>query len=508
MTPPKTPRDGGKSFRLVFDCVVVDRSDFTVFRDHEKQPLAPLAFDILLYLIQHRERVVSKEELFAEIWKERFVSDNALTRNIADIRHALGDRADAPRYIATVPKRGYRFIAELTEQADDSPTKAVVEVNGSAPVSGTSVKLKQSMRVKVFPLAATRRILAQILIICVLVFGGLGAYVLFRKSRASRPVYNPDAHALYLKGRERIETMDSGEIEKGGEYFRQAISLAPNYALAHAGMADYYILAKRRNDPEYYMSRARESAKRALALDDTVAEAHVAMGKIIELYDWDLARAEKKFERALELDSQSSLVRQAWINHLAATGRAAEALTEGRKALERDPLNVRLNLTVGWILYSTRQYPEAANWFQKMIDSGVYVPGSHSWLAQVYAAEGRLDSAVEADLRYRVISGTTPAEISELKNAFAMSGWKGYLRKLLEQRTGNQGYIEPYVFAVIYARLGEKGLALAWLEKSARDRSLFMTRLSTDPTFDDLHTEPRFQDLLRRVGLFKKSPQS
>ena len=143
-----------------------------------------------------------------------------------------------------------------------------------------------------------------------------------------------------------------------------------------------------------------------------------------------------------------------------------------------------------------------------MIDSGAYIPGSHSWLAQIYAAEGRFDNAVAADLRYRVIIGTTPAAIGELKNAFAVSGWKGYLRKLLEQRTVNQGYVEPYVFAVIYARLGEKGLALAWLERSARDRSLFMTRLNTDPSFDALHPEPRFQDLLRRVGLFKKPLQS
>ena len=119
-----------------------------------------------------------------------------------------------------------------------------------------------------------------------------------------------------------------------------------------------------------------------------------------------------------------------------------------------------------------------------------------------------MESAVEADLRYRVVSGTRPTAILELKNAFANSGWKGYLREVLEQRTGNQGYVEPYVFAVIYARLGEKGLALAWLEKSARDRSLFMTRVSTDPTFDSLHNEPRFQELLRRVGLSKKPHQS
>jgi len=507
MSGQKSTQDLNKSSRFVFGSVVVDRSDFTVFRADQKQPLAPLAFDVLLYLIKHRERVVSKEELFAEIWKERFVSDNALTRTIADIRHALGDRSVAPRYIATVPKRGYRFIAELIEQADPcTSAEAVVEAS-SVPVNETNVNHRQSLRVKLFSLGTTRRMLAPILIICVLVLGGLCAYVLLRKSKVTRSVDNPDAHALYLKGRERIETMDPGEIEKGGEYLRQAISLAPNYALAHAGMADYYISAKRRNDPEYYMSRARESAERALALDDTVAEAHAIMGRIIEFYDWDLPRAEKEIKRALELDPQSILIRQAWINHLALQGRSAEALTEGRKALERDPLNVRLNLTVGWILYSTRQYQEAESWFQKMIDSGVYVPGSYSWLAQVYAAEGRLDSAVEADLKYRVMSGAKPPAIGELKNAFATSGWKGYLRKVLEQRTGNQGYIEPYVFAVIYARLGDKGLALAWLEKSARDRSVFMTRVSTDPNFDGLHNEPRFQHLLRRVGL-KNPPQS
>ena len=146
MSAPKTPHDGGKS-RLVFGRVVVDPSDFTVFRDDQKQPLAPLAFDVLLYLIQHRERVVSKEELFAEIWKERFVSDNALTRTIADIRHALGDRSAAPRYIATVPKRGYRFIAESIELAEHGTTdKGVIEAESSASVEETIVGVKRSLR--------------------------------------------------------------------------------------------------------------------------------------------------------------------------------------------------------------------------------------------------------------------------------------------------------------------------------------------------------------------------
>ncbi len=490
MGEPKSTHTGN-SERLKFGSVVVDRTDFTVIRGDQQQRLAPLAFDVLLYLIQHHERVVSKEELFEEIWKERFVSDNALARTIADIRHALGDRSDAPRYIATVPKRGYRFIAELVEE--------------TAPPIETNINLNQSTGPKFFP--PTLRILAPVLG-SLLVLAALGVYVLLKNFRPARSIYNADAHALYLKGRERMDTMDPGEIEKGGEYFQRAIKLAPNYALAHAGMADYYIHAKRRNDPEYYMSRARESAERALELDDNVAEAHAAMGWIIELYDWDLPQADKEIKRALELDPQSTLVRQTWISHLALQGQSAEALTEGRKAIEKDPLNVRLNLTIGWILYSTRQYHEADAWFQTMIDSGVYIPGSYSWLAQIYAADGRLDKAVEADLKYRVMSGTKPEAISALKNAFATSGWKGYLREMLEQRTRNPGYVEPYVFAIIYARLGEKGLALSWLEKSARDRSLFMTRVSTDPTFDGLHTEPRFQDLLRRVGLSRKPRQS
>src|SRR5215204_2719273 len=214
MTLPKSTHLGDSS-RLIFGSVVVDRGDFTVFRDDEKQALAPLAFDVFLCLIQHRERVVTKEELFAEIWKERFVSDNALTRTIADIRHALGDRSDAPRYIVTVPKRGYRFIAELVEQTDHNT--AAVGVNVPAPVMGSNINLQQSTPLKFFP--GTRRILAPVLIICVLAVSGLGAYLLLNKSATTRSVYNADAHALYLKGCERIETMDPGEIEKGGEYF-------------------------------------------------------------------------------------------------------------------------------------------------------------------------------------------------------------------------------------------------------------------------------------------------
>jgi len=319
------------------------------------------------------------------------------------------------------------------------------------------------------------------------------------------PASNAEAHQLYLKGRRLLDTLDPVKSQQGIECFQQAIDLDPGYALAYVGLADYYLDIGSRggNRPHVYVPMAKAVAARALELDATLAEAHATQALIFDLYDWDGAAAEKELKRALELNPTSDLVRRDLAIHLSLRGRVDEALAESKKALALDPLNARLNLNAGWILYGARRYEQALTHFQQMIAAGVYVPGSYSWLAQIYEAQGLYEQAVEMDLRYRSLSRAAPkATIESFQAAYSTSGWDGYWQKVLEQRkaVAARKYVEPYGFATIYVRLGEKEQAMQWLEKAYLERSMFMTRLARDPCFDSLRAEPRFQDLIRRLG--------
>jgi len=315
-----------------------------------------------------------------------------------------------------------------------------------------------------------------------------------------------EAYQLYLKGRQLLDTLDPAKIQQSVEPFRQALDLYPDYALVYAGLADYYLhtSAKVGNRPRESILMAEAAARKALELDNTNAEAHAMMGLTFDFCDWNPAAAEKEIQWALKLDPTPESVQHALALHLGLHGRAEESLAVSRRALARDPLNARMNLNVGWILYSSRQYDQAVAHFQKMIAGGIYVPGSYSWLSQIFAMQGQYEKAVEMDLKYRSLSGAaSKTTIDGFRAAYAATGWKGYLQKVAEEReqVAARKYVDPYTSALIYAFLGETEQALQDLEKAYTDRSIFMTRLPRDPAFDALRSEPRFQDLLRRSGL-------
>jgi len=315
-----------------------------------------------------------------------------------------------------------------------------------------------------------------------------------------------EAYQLYLKGRQLLDTLDPAKIQQSIEPFRQALDLYPDYALVYAGLADYYLhtSAKVGNRPRESTLMAKAAARKALELDNTNAEAHAMMGLMFDFCDWNPAAAEKEIQWALKLDPTPEAVQHALAIHLGLHGRADESLAVSRRALARDPANARINLNVGWILYSSRRYEEAVAHFQKMIAAGIYVPGSYSWLSQILAMQGHYEQAVEMDLKYRSLSGAASGTTIEgYRAAYAVAGWKGYLQRVAEERelVAARKYVEPYTSAVIYAFLGETEPALQELERAYTDRSIFMTRLPRDPAFDALRSEPRFQDLLRRSGL-------
>jgi TolB-like protein len=315
---------------------------------------------------------------------------------------------------------------------------------------------------------------------------------------------NVEAYQLYLRGRYHWDKLTSQELEKSIGYFQQAIKLDPDYALAYAGLADSYtrLAIVGRLRPTDVMPEAKAAIVRALEIDDSLAEAHATLGFIRYIYDWEWAGAEQEFKRAIELNPNSSFSRHQYSYYLSDTGRFDESFTQIQRAIELDPLSTFITKDGGQIFYLARRYDQAIEYLQKALDLDPHFGSAYFWLERCYKAMGLHDQAIEMEFRKMAIREYSPEEIAAHRAAYAASGWKGFWRKRLElmERGAKQRHVEPYYFAAIYARLGEKEQSLGWLEKAYKERSLWLTSLNNEPLFDDLRSEPRFQDLVRRIG--------
>ncbi len=318
-----------------------------------------------------------------------------------------------------------------------------------------------------------------------------------------RPIH-PEAYRAYLLGRYSVSKFTQEGLSKGIEYLHQASVMDPNYALSYDGLAYYYIIA---NDwllpPREAMPRAREAARRALKIDDSLADAHASLGIVYFWYDWDWPAAEGEFRRALELNPSSARAHEFYGWYLAAMGRFDEAVEQEKRALDYDPLSPEINTLLGHVLYLARRPDEAVAPLSKAIRLDPNYWFARLLLGLVYQQRGQLQEALAEFREARRIEKETPEPLGALGLAYALLGDKAQARAMLQElkARSKRQYVPPYQMAKIHLGLGEKDQALAWLEKAFEERSLFLTWLKVEPEMDSLRSDPRFQDLLRRVGL-------
>jgi TolB-like protein/DNA-binding winged helix-turn-helix (wHTH) protein len=327
---------------------------------------------------------------------------------------------------------------------------------------------------------------------------------------------NALAHESYLQGQQAWNLRNKEGIQRGIEEFQHAVEVDPNYAVAYAALARTYALA-----PVYgvlreveAMPKARDAAARAIALDNSLAEAHTMMGFIKAHYEYDWPAAEREFQHAIQLNPSDPYAHLFYSNScLSPLGRHEEAIAEMKTAIALDPFSSRIQSFLGRTYIWARRYDDALSQLQKTAQTFPGFAIDHERLAHLYTYRREFDKAIAEETQTRILAGEDPRSVvkldDSLRRALAVRGPVGYWEKLMELSRRNDNPPEAYTthdgLSILYMRIGEKEKALSALERAYEERQLHMTEISVEPAFDELRSEPRFKKLLQEAGLLADS---
>ena len=321
---------------------------------------------------------------------------------------------------------------------------------------------------------------------------------------AARPTENDEAHQLYLKGRFFWNKRTANDLKKSIDYFQQAIAQDPNYALAYAGVADAYVVLPGYGGgiPHDCYPKAIAAAKKALELDDTLAEAHTTLAMAIWSYEFDSAQAIREFQRAIQLNPNYAIAHQQYGNTLLVPlGRFDDGIAEGKRAVELDPLSLAINSDMAVNYHFAGRYDEAIAQLRKTLemDPGYYF--AYVNLGQALEKKGARDDAIAEYQKARALNDD-PAVLGFLARCYALSGNKTEAERILNQlkELSKQRYVAAYSFALTYIGLGDKEEALRWVEQSYQDRAgSDIGWIRVDPMLDPLRGDPRFEAIAEKI---------
>lgn len=471
--------------RYRFDRFELDADELELRRAGEEIPLQDLPLRLLVALVEQAPATVSREALRDALWppESHLDVDASLNTAVARVRDALGDDAAAPRFVATMPRRGYRFVA---------------------PLEAAGAK-----RSAAWPAAAGLG----------LALAALGVWHVIRSpevdgghpSLASSLTADASlgAREQLLIGRHQADRRSRDGLEKAIAAFQSAAALDPESAEAYSGLAFSYTLL---GIYDYWRPReafgpAETMARRALELDPSSAEAHLARGLVAAVAHWDWATAKTAVERARALAPESSEVWLWRAGLLSALGRHDEAIAGSRRALELDPTSPVINTAFAWNLFQARRDDEAVAQAHRAIE--LFPDYYDAWdnLKWIEITLGHEAAALEAWVRAEELD---VGGGDGVRRAYAAGGLANLHResiKSLIARWGSGRYQSPYDVVLEYAALGEVGEAMDWLERSFAERETDLVSLAVDPRVDVLRREARFQELLTQIGLPERAPR-
>ena len=314
-----------------------------------------------------------------------------------------------------------------------------------------------------------------------------------------------DAEELYEIGRSYWNQRTTEALNKGIDYFEKAVVLKPDYAVAHAGLADCYnmLATYGAKAPAEAFPRAKAEARQALDIDDTLAEAHVSLAYALFRGDWKWSDSEKEFRQALAMNPKSAQAHQWYANLLVALGRRDEAIAQGKLAEDLDSTSLIIRSHFGFIYFFAHRFDDSIAACQKAIEVDPTFFAARRYLGQALAQKGKYDQALGEFQRAVAASGGSPLIRAELAHTLGLAGRKDDAQKILAElkQLAADRYFSPYHIALVYSGLGNKDETFTSLERAFQDRADYLVFLNVDPRFDWLHSDPRFTSLLQRVGL-------
>lgn len=436
-------------------------------RGGEVVKLAPQPFRILALLIDRAGTLVTRAELRDAVWGTETVVDfeHGLNTCIRQIRHALGDDAEVPCFIETVPRLGYRFIAPVMS----------VPARGSRPF--------------LWRAATAAGILGTLVV-------GLVIALVLRGDTPQSEAVRSEARQLYLRGQLALEDPTPGGARTALAFFEKALALDARYAAAHAGVARTYLVKPSSTQgvpPDVSISRARLAIDRALALDQFLPEAHLAAAELhMTLNDWKAAG--DGYRRAIDVAPNLSVARQRYAIFLSLQGRFEDAIKEARLGESLDPLSLQARTTVADVLRHARRFNEAIEQAQRALELNPNFGRAHAVLGHCYLAQGRLDAAIEE-------FGRSGNNAGNLGHACALAGRTAEARRILLALEENYARTRggPGEIARVYVGLQEFDRAFEWLTRAVEDGSSWTLKVAV--VWDPLRSDPRFPALLRKSGL-------
>ncbi|HSY33682.1 MAG TPA: protein kinase [Verrucomicrobiae bacterium] len=314
-----------------------------------------------------------------------------------------------------------------------------------------------------------------------------------------------EAYRLYLKGRHHWNRWTEDGFYKAVEYFQQAVEKDPSYALAYTGLADSYVLLGWNSylPPKDAFPKSKMAAMQALRLDPNLGEAHTPRAAVLWLHDWQWQEAQMEFERSLALNPAHPTASHWYAEYLMTMGRHVEAIARIKNSQELDPLSLIISVAIGRDFYMARRYDDALEQLRRTVELDPNYPVTYWVLGLLLTKMGRYELAIAEGEKGVKLSGGSPLMNAALAQTFATAGRREQAIQILDDLTNlaKQKYVAPYFFAGIHVGLGEDDRAIEYLEKSYEEHSHWLIYLHLDPSMDGLRSNPRFQDLSRRIGL-------
>lgn len=475
-----------------FDSFRIDLDERCLMRGNDPVSLTPKVFDVLLALVENRGRTLSKDELIDRVWAETFVEDGNLNRNISLLRKVLGEDSHNPHYIRTVPKRGYRFeadVREVVEEVEETRVEKVTEFHLAVreEIQRQTYEEKRTRRIWpwAIPVAAVIALLAIAL-----------PWIANRESaRAavidSRGTENDEAYELYLKGRSLWQDRSVGGLHNATMLLEQAVARDPNFALGHAALADAYAF-----DGTNW-KKAEGSANEAISLSPNLGQPHATIGFIRTFWDWRPSEAEVHFKQAIALSPDYGSAHQWYGISLAIREQFGAALAEMQRAVELEPNSPAVNADLCQLLYFARKYDAAIDQCNRALEIDPNFLGAIEHLYEIYTAQARYGEAIEAHLRAGKLNTTLPVDPtlqSRLRHDYEIGGIKSFWRTRIEMLT-RPYQTRGYTLAKYHARLGENEEAIRWLKGARESRDFGYIFFVADPVFASIAADSRYNEL-------------